>query len=203
MRLQHLFRHLSRCPRIILFAALLALFAYGPGLWSTLAGSPSRQTTSTVTANAGTPRVSVHGTIVAVDPSLLGVAQTGATNAVGFPLTAETTLIRAGELVETTSLRPGDVVELILDRPTGRLLVLRATPATPPFPVPSAPIALLAAVGWLAGAFTLVSRNRNGAWQMHLAAFTHCSWPRLLGRGLGGVLPAVGQLPLSDATPSA
>lgn len=111
-------------------------------------------------AMAGIP-VAIEGTVVGASDGLLALREDESLSPVAFPVSAAASLTRDGQNVPLESLRVGDAVRMTIDGSSGQVLRLHATPAADPFAirVPGA-IALLAALGLIAGAATLAIRNR-------------------------------------------
>jgi hypothetical protein len=105
--------------------------------------------------------VSVDGSVVGVGDDKVAIHERGAAAPVAFLVAAESQVVRAGENVPVDALRAGDAVRMTIDGRTGTVLRIHATPGGEPvFRVPDA-VALLAALGLIAGAATLAIVNRD------------------------------------------
>lgn len=135
----------------------LALFAHWNEATATNAPAFILSNDATV---SGIP-VAIEGTVVGASNGLLALTEDGAVSPVAFPVSSAASLVRDGQNVPLESLRVGDSVRMTIDGGTGHVLRLHATPAPSQFAirVPGA-VALLAALGLIAGAATLAIRNR-------------------------------------------
>lgn len=111
-------------------------------------------------AVAGIP-VAIEGTVVGASDSLLALTENGSTQSVAFPVNTAASLVRDGQNVPLEALRVGDSIRMTIDGSSGQVLRLHATPAFTQFAirVPGA-IALMAALGLIAGGTVLAIRNR-------------------------------------------
>ncbi len=125
--------------------------------------------------------ISVTGTITSVGDAIVGIRQTGQDEPVGFMLGRESTVVRSGIAASGSDLNPGDSVQMIVDGRTGRILLLQAEATTATFPVPSGTTALLAAIGWLAGATILLFQSGVLRWTRLRQAVAARPLPRLIG----------------------
>jgi len=105
--------------------------------------------------------VAIEGTVVGASDGLLALTEDGSTQPVAFPVNSAANLVRDGQNVPLEGLRVGDSVRMTIDGSSGQVLRLHATPASTPFAirVPGA-VALIAALGLIAGATMLAIRNR-------------------------------------------
>jgi hypothetical protein len=106
--------------------------------------------------------VAIEGTVVGASDGLLALTENGSTQPVAFPVNSAASLVRDGQNVPLEALRVGDTVRMTIDGGSGQVLRLHATPAPSPFAirVPGA-VALMAALGLIAGGATLAIRNRS------------------------------------------
>lgn len=109
---------------------------------------------------AGIP-VAIEGTVVGASDGLLALTEVDSTQPVAFPVNAAASLVRDGQNVPLEALRVGDSIRMTIDGSSGQVLRLHATPAATQFAirVPGA-VALLAALGLIAGGAALAIRNR-------------------------------------------
>ena len=105
--------------------------------------------------------VAIEGTVVGASDGLLALTEDDSTQPVAFPVNSAANLVRDGQNVPLEDLRVGDSVRMTIDGSSGQVLRLHATPAPSQFAirVPGA-IALLAALGLIAGGTVLAIRNR-------------------------------------------
>ena len=136
----------------------LALFAH----WSeaTATNAPAF-ILSNDAAVAGIP-VAIEGTVVGASDGLLALTEDGSAQPVAFPVNSAASLVRDGQNVPLEALRVGDAVRMTINGSSGEVLRLHATPMSNQFAirVPGA-VALMAAIGLIAGAATLAIRNRE------------------------------------------
>ncbi len=106
--------------------------------------------------------VAIEGAIVGAGDGLLALTEDDSAQPVAFPVSSAATLVRDGQNVPLEALRVGDSVRMTIDGSSGQVLRLHATPAPTQFAirVPGA-IALLAALGLIAGGAVLAVRNRS------------------------------------------
>lgn len=111
-------------------------------------------------AVAGIP-VAIEGTVVGASDGMLALTENGSTQPVAFPVNSAASLVRDGQNVPLEALRVGDSIRMTIDGSSGQVLRLHATPASTQFAirVPGA-IALMAALGLIAGGAVLAIRNR-------------------------------------------
>jgi hypothetical protein len=105
--------------------------------------------------------VTIEGSIVGANDGLIALVEDGSPSPVAFPVSDNASVTRGGEVVPVDALRVGDIVRMTIDGQTGQVLRLHATPAavaTLPLQIPGA-VALLAAVGLIAGATALAILN--------------------------------------------
>ena len=105
--------------------------------------------------------VTVEGSLVGAGDGLVALVEEGAESPVAFSVGTDAQIVRGGENVPLDALRVGDAVRVTIDAMTGSVYRLHADPvgaaAFPPR-VPGS-VALLAAVGFIAGAAALAIRN--------------------------------------------
>jgi hypothetical protein len=122
---------------------------------------------------AGVP-VAIEGTVVGAGNGLVAVLERHGDAPVAFPVNDGASLIRNGQTVSLDDLRVGDSVRMTIDGLSGQVLRLHATPTAPATFVPRVPeaVALLAALGFIAGATALAILNvhRLPALSVHLPA---------------------------------
>lgn len=105
--------------------------------------------------------VTIEGSIVGASDGMIALVEDGSSSPIAFPVSDNASLTRGGQAVPVDALRVGDSVRMTIDGQTGQILRLHATPvAAAPIPlqVPGA-VALLAAVGLIAGATALAILN--------------------------------------------
>jgi hypothetical protein len=120
--------------------------------------------------------VAVEGTIVGAADGIVALVERGAESPVAFAVGENAVLIRDGQAIPLDELRSGDTVWMTINGLTGDVLHLEATPAAGPAFRVSGMAALLAALGLIAGATALASRNID-----RLPALpTRVAMPRLL-----------------------
>lgn len=103
--------------------------------------------------------VTIEGSVVGASSGHVALVEQGSDSAVAFPIADAASLSRAGQPVAIDALRVGDTVQMTVDASTGQVLHLEAAPAAiAPIYVPGA-VALLAAVGLIAGAAALAIVN--------------------------------------------
>jgi hypothetical protein len=105
--------------------------------------------------------VAIEGTVVGASDGLLALTENGSTQPVAFPVNSGASLVRDGQNIPLEALRVGDAIRMTIDGGSGQVLRLHATPASTQFGirVPGA-IALMAALGLIAGGAVLAIRNR-------------------------------------------
>ena len=109
---------------------------------------------------AGIP-VAIEGTVVGASDGLLALTEDDSTQPVAFPVSSAANLVRDGQNVPLEALRVGDSIRMTIDGSSGQVLRLHATPESSQFAirVPGA-VALMAALGLIAGGAVLAIRNR-------------------------------------------
>ncbi|MDF3037563.1 MAG: hypothetical protein K0Q71_269 [Thermomicrobiales bacterium] len=113
--------------------------------------------------------VTVEGAIVGAGDGLVALVEKGAESPVAFSVGAEAQIVRGGENVPLDALRVGDSVRVTIDGMTGSVYRLHAEPVGATIFPPSIPgsFALLAAVGFIAGAAALAIRNLDRLPALH------------------------------------
>lgn len=111
-------------------------------------------------AQSGVP-VAVTATLLGVVDGRLAVQETAGAKPVAFPIAADAAIVRGGDPVALDALRPGDELRMTVDGRTGSVLRLDADPRPGPRFAPAGEVALLAALGFVGGAATLVVRQRR------------------------------------------
>jgi hypothetical protein len=106
--------------------------------------------------------VAVEGTVVGASDGLVALTEDGSSQPVAFSVSSATNLVRDGQNVPLEALRAGDSVRMTIDGSSGQVLRLHATPPSSQFAirVPGA-VALMAAIGLIAGGAMLAIRNRS------------------------------------------
>ena len=109
---------------------------------------------------AGVP-IAIEGRVVGAGNGLVAILERGGDAPVAFPVNDGASLMRSGQAVSLEDLRVGDAVRMTIDGRSGQVLRLHATPSAPATIVPRVPdaVALLAAIGLIAGATTLAILN--------------------------------------------
>lgn len=122
--------------------------------------------------------VTVEGLIVGAGDGLVALVEKGAAAPVAFTVSADAQIVRGDENVPLDALRVGDSVRVTIDGMTGSVYRLHAAPVgSSVFPPRiSGSIALLAAVGFIAGAAALAIRNLDRLPALHARGGS----PRLL-----------------------
>ena len=122
--------------------------------------------------------VTIEGTLVGAGDGLVALVEHGAESPVAFSVAAEAELVRGGEAIPLDALRVGDTTRLTVDALTGSVLRLHADPVAGAAFFGRVPgtVALLAALGLIAGATALAILNRE-----HLPALSpRFGMPRLV-----------------------
>jgi hypothetical protein len=144
---------------LVLVAILAAALASHWGTQVSATGSAIPPTA--LAAQAPVVPVSIDGTVVSVSEDKIAVQERGGAAPVAFPVVAESQAIRAGENVPVDALRAGDAVRMTIDGRTGTVLRIHASPVGgAAIQVPGS-VALLAALGLIAGATALAIVNRD------------------------------------------
>jgi hypothetical protein len=127
--------------------------------WSDAAANGSLTVTPGIDAALTAVPVDVEGTMVGAGDGLIALVENGAHSPVAFSVGEQSQLMRQGETIPLDALRAGDSVRMTIDGRTGSVLRLQAEPgASNPFQV-SGTLALMAAIGLIAGAAALTIRN--------------------------------------------
>lgn len=150
----------ARTIAAITLTAILALALFAHWNEATATNAPAFVLPNEA-AIAGIP-VAIEGTVVGASDGLLALTEIDSTQPVAFPVNSAANLVRDGQNVPLEAMRVGDSVRMTIDGSSGQVLRLHATPAPSQFAIriPGA-IALLAALGLIAGGAVLAIRNRG------------------------------------------
>jgi hypothetical protein len=121
----------------------------------------------------------IAGTVVGVGDGLIGVQEANGAQPVAFPVVTGTALSREGVPASLADLRQHDVVHMTIDRTSGEVVQIVATPATSATPQPSDRLAAFALLGLIAGAVALVARRRTPLGVIEVATERHSQPARL------------------------
>jgi hypothetical protein len=113
--------------------------------------------------------VTVEGSIVGAGDGLVALVEKGAASPVAFSVNVDAQIVRGDENVPLDALRVGDNVLVTIDGMTGSVYRLHAAPVGATVFPPRIPgsVALLAAVGFIAGAAALAIRNLDRLPALH------------------------------------
>ncbi len=129
--------------------------------WSDVAATGATIFTPERGAIVAAMPVTVEGSLVGAGDGLVALVEEGAESPVAFSVGADAQIVRGGENVPLDGLRVGDSVRVTIDGMTGSVYRLHAEPVHGtafPARIPGS-VALLAAVGFIAGAAALAIRN--------------------------------------------
>ena len=157
-----LLERLAGSARTLAAVGLTALLAAGLTIhWTDASATGAAAFALPNSATIDTIPVAVEGSVVGAGDGLIALVERGAESPVAFPVNADASLTRDGQIVPLDALRVGDTVRMTIDGRTGEVLRLHAIPAaSSPFTlrVPGA-AAFLAALGFIAGATALAMLN--------------------------------------------
>lgn len=147
--------------RTLIALALIAVLASAVSVhWSSQVSATGSANPADLVIPLNAIPVAIDGTLVGVTTDTLAVQESGSDGPVAFLLSADTRVVRDGEQAALSTLAYGDSVRMTVDGRTGSVLRVHATPPAGPFHVPGI-AALLASLGLIAGAASLVFLNRE------------------------------------------
>jgi hypothetical protein len=153
----------ARTLTVILLTALLASAL--TARWSDAMANDAPLTPAVVSQQSLEVPVTIAGSVVGASNGHVALVEQGSDAAVAFPISDSASLTRGGESVALNALRVGDTVQMTVDASMGQVLHLEAVPAAASSLYVPGAVALLAAVGLIAGAAALAIVNTR-----HLSA---------------------------------